>query len=111
MAVHLLSKALLALPIFFAGVTPAKSPEAFVGPAASASAASASVTASTNALDTAKIHAAYLEGDFDQATRGLEAYIKTKLPMSHAESVFVYKHLGVMYAANQKTRDKGKYYM
>ncbi len=62
-------------------------------------------------LDTAKAHAAYLEGDFDQAIRGLEDFLKAKKSMSHPESVFVYKHMGVMYAANKATQEKGKYYM
>lgn len=63
------------------------------------------------AMDSTKVHEQYLEGDFDQAIRSLEGHLKTKRPMSHQESVFVYKHLGVMYAAQQSTRDKGKFYM
>jgi hypothetical protein len=62
-------------------------------------------------MDTAKIHEQYLEGDFDHAIRALESQLKSQRPMSHAESVFVFKHLGVMYAAQQSTREKGKHYM
>src|SRR5688572_2710926 len=56
-------------------------------------------------MDTAKIHEQYLEGEFDAAIRSLEAQLRSRAPMSHAESVFVYKHLGVMYAASQATRE------
>ena len=63
------------------------------------------------ALDTAKIHLVYLDGDFDQATKALENHFKAKLPMSHSDSIFAFKHLGVMYAANAATREKGRYYM
>ncbi len=62
-------------------------------------------------MDTNKVHEQYLEGDFDQAIRALDNHLKSKRPMAHQESVFVYKHLGVMYAAQQSTRDKGKFYM
>ena len=72
---------------------------------------SKSAKASPAPMDTAKIHEQYLEGDFDQAIRALEQQLHSKRPLSHAESVFVYKHLGVMYAAQQSTREKGKHYM
>jgi hypothetical protein len=62
-------------------------------------------------LDTARIHATYLDGDFEQAIRLLEAALKSKKTMNHADSVFIYKHLGVMYAATPATREKGRYYM
>jgi hypothetical protein len=31
--------------------------------------------------------------------------------MSHGDSIFAFKHLGVMYAATPATREKGRYYM
>lgn len=63
-------------------------------------------------MDTAKLHATYLEGDFDQAIRVMENALKNKKnPISHADSVFIFKHLGVMYAATPATREKGRYYM
>lgn len=115
-AIACLLYALLILP---AG---AASPEDFVKdgaatgtPATPAPAAKPAGTAKAarNAapMDTAKVHEQYLEGDFDHAIRALEGQLKSKRPMTHAESVFVFKHLGVMYAAQQSTRDKGKYYM
>jgi hypothetical protein len=63
------------------------------------------------ALDTAKLHATYLDGDFEQAIRTMEAALKSKKPLSHGDSVFIFKHLGVMYAATPATREKGRYYM
>jgi hypothetical protein len=63
------------------------------------------------AIDTARIHAGYLDGDFDQAIRTLETALKGRKPLSHADSVFAFKHLGVMYAATPATREKGRFYM
>lgn len=63
-------------------------------------------------MDTAKLHATYLDGDFDQAIRVMESALKNKKnPITHADSVFIFKHLGVMYAATPATREKGRYYM
>lgn len=108
---------LLFLPIWVlaAGMSPegflkggtvlaAASPQAAPGPVKSSKPAQP-------AMDTNKVHEIYLEGDFDQAIRSLDGQIKSRRPMTHQESVFVYKHLGVMYAAQQSTRDKGKFYM
>jgi hypothetical protein len=62
-------------------------------------------------LDTALIHGQYLDGDFDQAIHALDAALKGRRPLSHADSIFAFKHLGVMYAATPATREKGRYYM
>ena len=62
-------------------------------------------------LDTVAIHGFYLDGDFDKAIAALESALKRKQLASHGDSVFVYKHLGVMDAAREVTREKGKYYM
>jgi len=119
-----------------------KSPEDFVGPApapapanqkpspnpkptanavqpapASAKAAAAKPGAGKPAaaktmMDTAALHATYLDGDFDQAIRTMESALKSKKSnLSHSDSVFIFKHLGVMYAATPATREKGRYYM
>jgi hypothetical protein len=68
-------------------------------------------TVSASLLDTALIRKLYLDGDFDQAIENLEAGLKEKLPYNHEDSVFIFKHLGVMYAAKYETREKGKYFM
>lgn len=63
------------------------------------------------ALDTAGIRKLYLDGDFDEAIELLTASYKEKRFLNHNDSVFIFKHLGVMYAANYETREKGKYFM
>ncbi len=63
------------------------------------------------AIDSARVHKLYLGGDFDEAIELLEESIKGNLNLSHGDSVFFCKHLGVMYAATYETREKGKYYM
>jgi hypothetical protein len=63
------------------------------------------------AFDSAAVHALYVDGDFDQAIAILEGDVREKRLRNHADSVFAFKHLGVMYAAQEATREKGKYYM
>ena len=64
-----------------------------------------------NALDTAQVHKMYLEGDFDRAIAVLEKALKEGNAPSHADSVFAFKHLGVMYTAKYESRETGKRYM
>lgn len=63
------------------------------------------------AFDTTSIHKQYLEGDFEEAIDKLETGLKYVTPLSHEDSVFIFKHLGVMYTAKYETREKGKQYM
>lgn len=87
-------------------------PASAVAPAKPASAkAAARASVPKPAIDTARVHALYLDGDFDQAIRHLETALKGRRPLSHGDSVFAFKHLGVMYAATPATREKGRYYM
>jgi hypothetical protein len=67
--------------------------------------------ASKMILDTATVRKLYLDGEFEGAIEVLEAGLKEKRPFDHKDSVFIFKHLGVMYAAKYETREKGKYYM
>ena len=62
-------------------------------------------------LDTAQIHLIYLDGDFDKSISLIENFLNSKKYMSDGDSVFAFKHLGVMYAANTATREKGRGYM
>jgi hypothetical protein len=62
-------------------------------------------------LDTTKIHAQYMEGEFVPAIKTLESSLKSNQPKSHADSVFIFKHLGVMHAASPGTRERGKFFM
>ncbi|GEM_PF-827273 len=66
---------------------------------------------SKSALDTGTVRKLYLDGDFEEAIKILEAALKSKGAFTHEDSVLIFKHLGVMYAANYETREKGKYYM
>lgn len=65
----------------------------------------------TAKLDTAAVHRFYLEGDFDHAIDLLETALKYDMVTSHEDSVFAYKHLGVMYTAKYETREIGKKFM
>ncbi|MEO7426187.1 MAG: hypothetical protein ABI036_13450 [Fibrobacteria bacterium] len=62
-------------------------------------------------VDLTKVHRLYLDGDFEPAIAMLENALKEKGQYTHGDSVSIFKHLGVMYAAQSETREKGKYYM
>jgi hypothetical protein len=62
-------------------------------------------------LDTTAIHKTYLDGDFEEAIDMLEFAMKKSQRFTQAESVFIFKHLGVMYTAKYETRELGKKYM
>ena len=52
-----------------------------------------------------------MDGEFESAIKQLEEASGKGLYKSHGDSVFAYKHLGVMYAAQYETMEKGKSYM
>lgn len=52
-----------------------------------------------------------MDGEFESAIRQLEHASGNGLLKTHADSVFAYKHLGVMYAAQYETMERGKNYM
>jgi hypothetical protein len=62
-------------------------------------------------VDSNKVHQLYMDGEFEAAITMLEDNLKETRQYQHDDSVFIYKHLGVMYAAQYETREKGKYYM
>ncbi len=62
-------------------------------------------------LDREKVQKLYLDGDFDKAIEVLEEFRKTNKKHSRDDSVFIFKHLGVMYAADPANRERGKYFM
>jgi hypothetical protein len=81
---------------------------------ASAKPAKAAPSAAASAfpvLDSAQVHKLYLDGEFDAAIAILEGNLKETRQYGHDDSVFIFKHLGVMYTAQYETREKGKYYM
>ncbi len=62
-------------------------------------------------LDQAKVHDLYNAGDFDPVIAVLEGFIQTHKAYGLSDSIFIAKHLAVVYSANPATREKGKYYM
>lgn len=63
------------------------------------------------ALDQRRIHADYNEGNFDRVTNAIESFMERNGTYSQDDSIFIAKHLAVVYSANPETREKGKYYM
>lgn len=62
-------------------------------------------------LDSGLIRKYYRDGDFARAIPILENALGPQASLTHTDSVFVFKHLGVMYAASESTRERGKYCM
>ncbi len=62
-------------------------------------------------LDQAKVQKLYNDGEFEGVISTVENYMKQVPVHSRADSVFIAKHLAVVYAANPATREKGRYYM
>lgn len=62
-------------------------------------------------LDQARIHSDYNEGNFEKVVAALEGYMAAHKEYSFEDSVFIAKHLAVVYSANPDSREKGKYYM
>jgi hypothetical protein len=69
------------------------------------------IAAPKHALDQSRIRANYHEGEFEKVIKDLEAFLKSGRTCSPAESLFVDKHLAVVYAANPGTRERGRYHM
>jgi hypothetical protein len=65
----------------------------------------------TGRISQAKIKDTYKDGDFENAISQLEAFRKAHRAYNGDDSVFIAKYLGVMYAAEPATREKGKYFL
>jgi hypothetical protein len=63
------------------------------------------------ALEQKKIHNLYNEGDFDGVIRQISAFRNQRPQCSRDDSIFIAKHLAVVYAANPKSVGQGKYWM
>jgi hypothetical protein len=57
------------------------------------------------------VHEAYTNGDFDEVLERIESYQKRHPRHSLSDSIFIAKHLAVVYASNPQTREKGRYFM
>lgn len=62
-------------------------------------------------LNQKDIHEAYNEGDFDKVTALIDAFTKANRTYTRADSIFIAKHLAVVYSANPQSREKGRYFM
>jgi hypothetical protein len=93
--------------------SPCSEPIGGLDPASRGMAAESSPSkrAPASRVDTAQVRRLYLSGDFDEAIALLEANLKEPRTYRHEDSVFIFKHLGVMYAAQYDTREKGTYFM
>ncbi len=67
--------------------------------------------AAAASIDQDAIHHAYNEGDFDAVLKLTDPFTNGKGTYTRQDSAFVFKHLAVVYSANPKTREKGKFYM
>ncbi len=72
---------------------------------------SAKAGQSAESLNQKEIHNAYNEGDFDKVLSLIDTFNRTHKTYPKADSIFLAKHLAVVYSANPKTREKGKYFM
>ena len=79
--------------------------------AATAPAVAPAATAGADPLDQKRIHADYNDGNFERVVASLERFMSTHKSYSLEDSIFIAKHLAVVYSANPETREKGKYYM
>jgi hypothetical protein len=62
-------------------------------------------------LNQKKIHQIYTEGDFEAVIAAIDSFTQVNKTFDHSDSVFIAKHLAVIYTANPATREKGKNYM
>lgn len=76
-----------------------------------ATTAYAAATGSGEVLNQERIHSEYNEGNFDAVLTTLNGFMAANKSYSHADSVFIAKHLAVVYSANPATREKGRYFM
>lgn len=51
----------------------------------------------------------YMEGEFAKAIGILQKHLSANAKLDRQDSIFIYKHLGVMYSAEYETREKGKW--
>jgi hypothetical protein len=63
------------------------------------------------ALDQTTIHKEYEDGDFDGVIARIDAFKKNNPIYSKSDSLFIARHLAVVYAANPKTIEIGKHWM
>jgi hypothetical protein len=91
---------------------PAAEPPAASAPAsAPAAAQSAQAPAAPDTVDQKRVHSEYGDGNFETVSQILEDFRARHDRYRVADSVVVAKYLGVIYAANPASREKGKYWL
>lgn len=65
----------------------------------------------TSTLDTAYIRKNYIEGEFSKVIDSLEGWRKAGSKGSHSDSVFAYRHLGIVYASYETARVRAESYL
>jgi hypothetical protein len=53
----------------------------------------------------------YFDGNFEKVVNALEDFRKRRQNPSEEDKIFVFKYLGVIYASNKNTQEKGESYM
>jgi hypothetical protein len=65
----------------------------------------------SDTLDRARIHAEYGDGNFETVIQMLEDHRAQHKDFRRSDSLFLAKYLGVIYASNPASREKGKYWL
>jgi hypothetical protein len=63
------------------------------------------------ALNQVAIHYQYSDGDFPAVIEAIDEFTSSHKKYDRKDSIFIAKHLAVVYTANPETRERGKYYM
>ncbi len=58
-----------------------------------------------------QIHQDYNDGNFEKVVQDIKAFQKENKSYKREDSIFIAKHLSVVYTANPESRELGKYYM
>jgi hypothetical protein len=74
-------------------------------------AVSASAAVAAPSFDQVRIRSDYRDGEFEKVIRELRGFLKTGRACSRSDSIFLAKHLGVVYAAHPGTRELGRHHM
>jgi hypothetical protein len=89
---------------------PAPSATSAAKPATASNTVAAAIAAS-DTLDRKRVHAEYGDGNFETVVQILEDYRSRHEHYRTGDSVFIAKYLGVVYASNPDSREKGKYWL
>jgi hypothetical protein len=72
---------------------------------------SSAKSAPADTVDRVKVHAEYGDGNFENVVQILEDFRARHDKYRPVDSVFIAKYLGVVYASNPDSREKGKYWL